>query len=411
VGQTAAAPIIEMDEEARKARAKDKFLADRITLLDKARQQNQSQRSKNPTMQPTNGGNGSIYGSAPVASSREVDGSLMKELEKGPVDTEEIEFLLGRGLTYLRPLPPWWKRFLWSSTPFLFAVACLMVVGMLWATSLVLGWAKEIGNVTTHWIVPLTPPHVALFLVDDQGWNDVGYQSTDLFDLTPTIDALAADGIKLTAYYTMHTCTPARASLLTGLYTIHTGMQHAIITLNYPYALPLDLAIMPQYFQVCVIRNWGFLSGSNPSHRLAGSGLQNGDAGEVAFGPLSPCALAAGTGVRRLRGLLLWVPRSLHSCAYSCCAFGMDTFHSSNGFIVFSQVSESTICGDTCLMDLRSGIGDDPSDEMITSANYGPAVWRDAFDALITRHDTATPLFVYYAQSLVHQPVQVTKFV
>jgi hypothetical protein len=62
-------------------------------------------------------------------------------------------------------------------------------------------------------------------------------------------------------------------------------------------------------------------------------------------------------------------------------------------------------------MDLRSGIGDDPSDEMITSANYGPAIWRDAFDALITRHDTATPLFVYYAQSLVHQPVQVTKFV
>jgi len=93
-------------------------------------------------------------------------------------------------------------------------------------------------------------PHVLFFVADDQGWNDIGYQSTDLMGLTPTIDALAADGIKLTAYYTLPVCTPARAALLTGLYPIHTGMQHYVITSNYPYGLPLDLAIMPQYFQV-----------------------------------------------------------------------------------------------------------------------------------------------------------------
>jgi len=74
-------------------------------------------------------------------------------------------------------------------------------------------------------------------------------------------------------------------------------------------------------------------------------------------------------------------------------------------------VSESTICVDECLLDLRSGIGENTPDEIITSDDYGPAIWRDAFDALISRHDSADPLFIYYAQSLVHQPVEVNLFI
>jgi hypothetical protein len=62
-------------------------------------------------------------------------------------------------------------------------------------------------------------------------------------------------------------------------------------------------------------------------------------------------------------------------------------------------------------MDLRSGIGENTPDEMISSEDYGPAIWRDAFDALISRHDSADPLFIYYAQSLVHQPVEVKSLV
>ena len=52
-------------------------------------------------------------------------------------------------------------------------------------------------------------PHIVLMLVDDMGYNDIGYQSNDLFRATPTIDALAAAGIKLTNYYV----TPARLAV------------------------------------------------------------------------------------------------------------------------------------------------------------------------------------------------------
>ena len=99
------------------------------------------------------------------------------------------------------------------------------------------------------WTVRSTNPHIIMFYADDQGWNDIGYQSEDLFAATPHLDALAAGGIKLTGYYGMPVCTPSRAALLTGMYTIHTGMQHSIVTSNHPYALPLDLTIMPQYLK------------------------------------------------------------------------------------------------------------------------------------------------------------------
>jgi arylsulfatase A-like enzyme len=87
------------------------------------------------------------------------------------------------------------------------------------------------------------------FLADDQGWNDVGWQSSDLESCTPHLSSLAEAGIVLTKYYGMHVCTPSRAALLTGMYTIHTGMQHSIVTGNRPYALPLDLTLMPAYLK------------------------------------------------------------------------------------------------------------------------------------------------------------------
>lgn len=44
---------------------------------------------------------------------------------------------------------------------------------------------------------PTTKPNVFFFFIDDMGWNDIGYQSTDLSELTPNLDKLAAGGIKV----------------------------------------------------------------------------------------------------------------------------------------------------------------------------------------------------------------------
>ena len=86
-------------------------------------------------------------------------------------------------------------------------------------------------------------PHIVFVLVDDLGHNDVGYNSEDLPALTPTIDALAAGGVTLTAYYSMHMCTPARAALYTGRLPARTGTQYENIKPDSPWALPLGDAI------------------------------------------------------------------------------------------------------------------------------------------------------------------------
>ena len=58
------------------------------------------------------------------------------------------------------------------------------------------------------------PPHIIFVLADDLGFNGVGYRNPDL--RTPSIDALAADGLRLESFYTDKLCGPSRASLLTG---------------------------------------------------------------------------------------------------------------------------------------------------------------------------------------------------
>ena len=55
---------------------------------------------------------------------------------------------------------------------------------------------------------------------DDQGYADVGYHNPDCPIPTPNIDKLARNGVRLENYYVHPTCTPTRASLLTGINVI-----------------------------------------------------------------------------------------------------------------------------------------------------------------------------------------------
>lgn len=58
------------------------------------------------------------------------------------------------------------------------------------------------------------PPHIIFILTDDQGYHDVGYHGSDI--QTPTLDRLAAEGVKLENYYIQPICTPSRSQLITG---------------------------------------------------------------------------------------------------------------------------------------------------------------------------------------------------
>ena len=57
-------------------------------------------------------------------------------------------------------------------------------------------------------------PNILLIVADDMGYADLGCFGSDI--LTPNIDALAAEGVRYTNFYSAPSCAPTRASLLTG---------------------------------------------------------------------------------------------------------------------------------------------------------------------------------------------------
>ena len=66
-------------------------------------------------------------------------------------------------------------------------------------------------------------PNIVYILVDNWGWGDIGVQGGTV--PTPRIDALAAEGIRLTNFNVQNQCTPTRSALHTGRLPIRSGTQ------------------------------------------------------------------------------------------------------------------------------------------------------------------------------------------
>lgn len=72
-------------------------------------------------------------------------------------------------------------------------------------------------------------PNVLFILSDNVGFGDPGcYGGGELrMAPTPRIDALAAEGLRLTNFSVEAECTPTRAAVLTGRMSIRTGCHLA----------------------------------------------------------------------------------------------------------------------------------------------------------------------------------------
>jgi arylsulfatase len=68
-------------------------------------------------------------------------------------------------------------------------------------------------------------PNIVLVFMDNFGWGEPGFNGGGIIRGAPTprIDALAAEGLRLTNFNVESQCTPSRAAIMSGRYAIRSG--------------------------------------------------------------------------------------------------------------------------------------------------------------------------------------------
>ncbi len=85
-----------------------------------------------------------------------------------------------------------------------------------------LGWAPNIL------VRRQRPVNVVVIFIDDMGWADIGPFGAEGY-VTPHLDQMAADGMRLTDFYVSQAvCSASRASLLTGCYSNRVSILGAL---------------------------------------------------------------------------------------------------------------------------------------------------------------------------------------
>lgn len=113
--------------------------------------------------------------------------------------------------------------------------------------------------------------NVVVLYADDLGWGDLGCFGAHDLD-TPALDALAASGVRLPEWYSNSpVCSPSRASLMTGRYPAHAGVEAILGGSRRTPGLP------PQPTLASELRDRGYATGIFGKWHLGA---------DVSYGPL-----------------------------------------------------------------------------------------------------------------------------
>ncbi len=115
---------------------------------------------------------------------------------------------------------------------------------------------------------PSARPNVVLFLADDLGWKDVGYQGSE--GQTPNIDRLSQQGVRFDHMYAFPLCSPTRSALMTGRNPIRFGLGYTVVRPWSTYGLPTSETTMADVFkaagyQTAAVGKW-HLGHANVAH-------------------------------------------------------------------------------------------------------------------------------------------------
>ncbi|MBT5493579.1 MAG: arylsulfatase [Flavobacteriaceae bacterium] len=67
-------------------------------------------------------------------------------------------------------------------------------------------------------------PNVIIIMTDDQGFGDLGINKNPNI-ITPNIDQFASESVRFDNFFVSPVCAPTRASLMTGRYSLRTGVR------------------------------------------------------------------------------------------------------------------------------------------------------------------------------------------
>ena len=105
-------------------------------------------------------------------------------------------------------------------------------------------------------------PNIVLILADNLGWGELGCYGGGVLRGAPTprIDALAAEGLRLTNFNVESDCVPTRSALMTGRHPIRTGALQSVpaglpqgIT---PWEITLGQLLSAQGYATAIYGKW-----------------------------------------------------------------------------------------------------------------------------------------------------------
>ena len=107
-------------------------------------------------------------------------------------------------------------------------------------------------------------PNIVLMFPDNLGWGEVGAYGSVRGNITPRLDRLASEGIRLNNFNVEFSCTVSRAALMTGRYAVRSGAtQPGGITL---WEVTIAEALKQVGYATALFGKW-HLGGDRPEGR------------------------------------------------------------------------------------------------------------------------------------------------